>query len=597
MTGAGQDPAVGDATPDYSPGQVYRRLWRYSRTYWLMLLVGVLGVSLDAAMQALFIKFIEPLIDRVFVEKDSAFGLWLAGMIMVVVALRVVGHFAGAYGMEWTGRRVVADLRRELFDSYLDLPARFFDRFTAGQLISKLTYNSEQVANAATDALIAVIRDVMLLLYLLILMLTLNVKLTGVMLLLAPAVAVVVTVISRRFRKISGRIQDSMGDVAHITEEAVVGQRVVKVFQGQAEERERFRAANERNRRLHMRMVATHMASSSLVQISAGLAMVVLMVVSSRPAMLDEISAGTFTAMFFAMVATIPPLKRLTGVQSKVQKGIAAAESIFRVVDDARESDGGALGIERVRGALEFRDVSFHYPDGEGERPALEGVSFVVPAGSVTALVGRSGSGKTTLASLLPRFYTGHGGSVLLDGQALEDYRLEDLRAQIALVSQDVVLFNDSVAGNIAYGALAGAERADIEKAARDAHAMEFIEQLPQGLDTPVGENGARLSGGQRQRIAIARALLKDAPILILDEATSALDSESERAFQQALEEVMKDRTVIVIAHRLSTIENADQVIVLEGGRVIEKGDHDTLLAAEGAYAQLYRTQFGVPAE
>ncbi len=577
----------------YSPGQVYRRLWRYSRAYWPMLLLGVLGVSLDAAMQALFIKFIEPLIDRVFVDKDSAFGLWLAGMIMVVVALRVVGHFAGAYGMEWTGRRVVADLRRELFDSYLELPTRFFDRFTAGQLISKLTYNSEQVANAATDAIIAVIRDVMLLFYLLVLMLTLNVKLTGVMLLLAPAVAVVVTVISRRFRKISGRIQDSMGDVAHITEEAVVGQRVVKVFQGQAEERARFRAANERNRRLHMRMVATHMASSSLVQISAGLAMVVLMVVSSRPAMLEEISAGTFTAMFFAMVATIPPLKRLTSVQSKVQKGIAAAESIFRVVDDERESDGGGEAISRAKGELEFRNVAFHYPDGEDHKPALEGVSFTVPAGSVTALVGRSGSGKTTLASLLPRFYTRHDGEILLDGRPLADYRLEDLRGQIALVSQDVVLFNDTVAGNIAYGALSGADRADIEKAARDAHAMEFIEQLPEGLDTHVGENGARLSGGQRQRIAIARALLKDAPVLILDEATSALDSESERAFQQALEEVMKDRTVIVIAHRLSTIESADQVIVLEGGRVIEKGNHEELLGEGGAYAQLYRTQFG----
>ncbi|KAA9132107.1 lipid A export permease/ATP-binding protein MsbA [Marinihelvus fidelis] len=558
-----------------------------------MLLVGVLGVSLDAAMQALFIKFIEPLIDRVFVDKDSEFGLWLAGAIMVVVALRVVGHFAGAYGMEWTGRRVVADLRRELFDSYLELPARFFDCFTAGQLISKLTYNSEQVANAATDAIIAVIRDVMLLLYLLILMLTLNVKLTGVMLLLAPAVAIVVTVISRRFRKISGRIQDSMGDVAHITEEAVVGQRVVKVFQGQDEERARFKAANERNRRLHMRMVATHMASSSMVQISAGLAMVVLMVVSSRPAMLEEISAGTFTAMFFAMVATIPPLKRLTSVQSKVQKGIAAAESIFRVVDDERESADEGVGVDRVGGELVFRDVGFRYPDGHDERPALEGISFEVPAGSVTALVGRSGSGKTTLASLLPRFYTGFEGQILLDGQPLQDYRLDDLRRQIALVSQDVVLFNDTVAGNIAYGALAGAAREDIEKAARDAHAMEFIEQLPEGLDTPVGENGARLSGGQRQRIAIARALLKDAPVLILDEATSALDSESERAFQQALEEVMKDRTVIVIAHRLSTIENADQVVVLDGGRVVERGDHDTLLADGGAYAQLYRTQFG----
>lgn len=575
---------------DYSPGQVYRRLWRYTRSYWAMFLLGILGVSLDAAMQAVFIKFIEPLIDRVFVDKDAAFGLWLAGMILVVVLLRVIGHFAGAYGMEWTGRRVVADLRRELFDAYLDLPARFFDRFSAGQLISKLTYNSEQVANAATDAIIAVVRDVMLLIYLLILMLTLNVELTATMLLLVPAVAVVVTVVSRKFRKISTRIQDSMGDVAHVTEEAVVGHRVVKVFQGQEDERERFGRANERNRKLHMRMVATHMLSSSLVQISAGVAMVVLIIVSTRPAMLSEISAGTFTSLFFAMVATIPPLKRLTGVQSKVQKGIAAAESIFRVIDADRERDRGTLEIDRVRGEIEFRDLHFVYAGSD--QPTLRDISFRVPAGSITALVGRSGSGKSTLAGLLPRFYSEYEGHILLDGRELSDYRLSDLRRQIALVSQDVVLFNDTVAANIAYGALSGIGREAIERAAQAAHAMEFIERLPEGLDTQVGENGTRLSGGQRQRLAIARALLKDAPVLILDEATSALDAESERAIQKALEHVMLGRTTIVIAHRLSTIENADQVIVLEDGAVVEVGTHQELLERAGAYAQLYQVQF-----
>jgi subfamily B ATP-binding cassette protein MsbA len=576
----------------YAPGEVYRRLWGYTRRYWPMFLVGIVGVSIDAGMQAVFIKFIEDLIDRVFVEKDAAFGLVLAGIIMVTVALRALGNFAGTYGMEWTGRRVVADLRRELFDAYLDQPARFFDRNNAGQLISKLTYNSEQVATAATDAIISAVRDVMLILYLLGLMIYLNAKLTLTMLILAPIVALIVTVISRRFRKISHRIQDSFGDVAHVTEEAVVGQRVIKVFQGQEAERSRFGKANEKNRRLHMRMVATHMISSTTVQITAGFAMVVMMVISSRPAMLEDISAGTFTSLLFAMVATIPPLKRLTAIQGKVQKGIAAADSIFRVIDGDRERDTGSHSVERVKGELEFSNLSFSYDGQDDGRNVLRDISFRVPAGSVTALVGRSGSGKTTLAHLLPRFYGGYKGHILLDGVELADYRLQDLRGQIALVSQDVVLFNDTVAGNIAYGSLAGASREEILKAAEDAYALEFIQALPEGLDTLVGENGTRLSGGQRQRLAIARALLKDAPILILDEATSALDAESERAIQDALEEVMKDRTTLVIAHRLSTIENADQVVVLEEGRLVEAGTHDELLARGATYAQLYQTQF-----
>jgi subfamily B ATP-binding cassette protein MsbA len=574
-----------------TPGAVYKRLWRYTRAYWLMFAIGILGVSLDAAMQALFIKFIEPLIDRVFVEKDAAFGLALAGGILVVILLRITGHFAGVYGMEWTGRRVVADLRQELFESYLQLPATFFDRFSAGQLISKLAYNSEQVAQAATNAIVAAIRDVMLVIYLLAVMLTINARLTAIMLLLAPAVAFVVTVVSRRFRKIARRIQDSMGDVSHVTEEAVVGHRVVKVFQGQEAERRRFQTVNERTRRLHMRMVATHMISSSMVQLAAGLALVILVVIATRPAMLGQISAGIFTAMFFAMLATIPPLKRLTTVQSQMQKGIAAADSIFKIIDAEREIDTGTRTVDRVRGELEFRNVSFSYESSD--KAILQDVSFQVPVGSVTALVGHSGSGKTTLAGLLPRFHAYDSGHILLDGKELSDYRLQDLRRQIALVSQDVVLFNDTVAGNIAYGILADAPRAAIIEAARAAHALEFIEQLPQGLDTLVGENGMRLSGGQRQRLAIARALLKDAPILILDEATSALDSQSERVIQEALQEVMRHRPTIVIAHRLSTIENADQVIVLQNGRVIEAGTHDALLDQGGAYSRLYLTQFG----
>ncbi len=569
---------------------VYLRLWSYTRKYWPMFLIGILGVSLDAGMQAMFIGFVKPLIDRVFVEKDAAYGLWLAAGVMGVVLLRILGFFAGNYGMEWTGRRVVADLRKELFASYLHLPATFYDRNSPGQLISKLAYNSEQVAHAATKAIISAFRDIMLLVYLVILMLRTNAQLTAVLLILVPVIGVVVTVISRKFRKISRNIQNSMGDVAHVTEEAVVGQRVVKVFLGQETEKNRFDRVNERTRRLHMRMVATHNFSSSLVQFFAGIALVVLMLIATRPEMLSQISAGTFTAIFFAMIATIPPLKRLTSVQSQMQKGIAASESIFNVIDTEKEQDKGTHRVERVRGEIEFQNVSFQYDTSH--QPVLDDVSLRFPAGSVTAVVGQSGSGKTTLAGLLPRFYNYNKGHILLDGYELADYQLDNLRKHIALVSQDVVLFNDTIAGNIAYGALEGIDREAITRAAEAAYAMEFIEQLPEGLDTVLGETGTLLSGGQRQRLAIARALLKDAPILILDEATSALDSESERAIQDALKEVMKGRTTLVIAHRLSTIENADQVIVLGAGKVIEQGTHAELLAKGGAYARLYHTQF-----
>jgi subfamily B ATP-binding cassette protein MsbA len=577
--------------PGSPPLVVYKRLWTYTKRYLWMFALGVIGVSIDAAMQASFIKFMEPLIDRVFVGKDSEFGLWLAGVIFLVAITRMVGNFVGVYGMEWVGRKVVADLRQELFNQYVQLPASYYDRFSSGQLISKLAYNSEQVANAATKSVVSALRDILLVILLLGVMLTTNVMLTLVMLLLVPMIGLLVTTVSRRFRKISHRIQDSMGDVSHVTEEAVVGQQVVKVFQGQSAEKQRFGSVNEKTRRLHMRMVATHLASSSLVQLAAGVALVVLMVIATRPSMLNEISAGTFTVVFWAMIGTIPPLKRLTTVQSQVQKGIAAADSIFQVLDTDAEIDTGQYSVERVQGAIEFRKVSFHYESSE--KAVLDEVSFSVPAGSVTALVGHSGSGKTTLAGLLPRFYRYSEGHILLDGHELSDYQLENLRGHISLVSQDIVLFNDTVAGNIAYGALAGATREAIEKAASDAHAMEFIEELPQKLDTAVGERGTLLSGGQRQRIAIARALLKDAPILILDEATSALDSKSEKAIQDAFAQVMKDRTTLVIAHRLSTIENADQVIVLEQGRVIESGTHQELLENGHVYAKLYQTQFG----
>jgi subfamily B ATP-binding cassette protein MsbA len=569
---------------------VYQRLWSYTRRYLWMFLLGIVGVSIDASMQAVFIKGMAPFIDRVFVGKDSAYGVWVAGAVFVITLVRMTGNYAGVYSMEWVGRRIIADLRQELFDRYVSLSATFYDTNSSGELISKLAYNSEQVASAATSSVVTAIRDIMLIIFLLGVMLSINVRLTLVMLLLVPIIGLLVTVISRRFRNISHRIQEMMGNVSHVTEEAVSGQQVVKVFQGQEAEKARFQAVNEKTRRLHMKMNTTYLAGSSLVQLAAGVAIVLLMLIAIRPTMLNSISAGTFTAIFTAMIATIPPLKRLTSVQSRIQKGIAAADSIFQVLDTEPEKDRGSFELDRVKGAIEFKNVSFAYD--RSEKPVLSDVSFTVPAGSVTALVGHSGSGKTTLAGLLPRFYTDYEGHITLDGHELSDYALNNLRSHIALVSQNVVLFNDTVAGNIAYGALAGSSLDAIVKAATDSHAMGFIEQLPDGLDTLIGENGTLLSGGQRQRLAIARALLKDAPILILDEATSALDSESERAIQDALVEVIKHRTTLVIAHRLSTIENADQVIVLDQGKVVEIGTHEELLALDQAYARLYQTQF-----
>ena len=572
------------------PLVVYKRLWSYTRRYRWMFLLGIAGVSVDAATQAIFIKGMEPLIDRVFVGKDSEYGMLLAGIIFLIAMIRMLGNFVGMYGMEWVGRRIIADLRQELFDQYVALSATYYDTHSSGELISKLAYNSEQVAQAATHSVVAAIRDILLIIFLLSVMISTSAKLTLVMLVLVPVVGLLVSVISRRFRKIAHRIQNMMGNVSHVTEEAVVGQQVIKVFQGQETEKQRFRLANEKTRRLHMKMRATHLAGSSMLQMAAAFALVLLMLIATRPTMLNDISAGTFTAIFTAMIASIPPLKRMTSVQSQIQRGIAAADSIFQVLDTDTEVNFGTYQAEEVTGRIEFRDVSFRYESSD--KPVLKNISFTMPAGSVTALVGRSGSGKTTLAGLLPRFYPDYEGHITLDGHELSDYTLDNLRSHVSLVSQQVVLFNDTVAGNIAYGALSGKSREEIIKAATDAHAMEFISQFPDGLETVVGENGVLLSGGQRQRIAIARALLKDAPLLILDEATSSLDSQSERVIQEALTEVVKHRTTLVIAHRLSTIENADQVIVLEQGRLVEAGTHDELLARDKAYAKLYRTQF-----
>jgi len=570
---------------------VFRRLLTYLLRQRLVFGLAVFAVALDALGQGLFFYLLRPLVDNTIVNPNPTFSWWLPGLVMVAVAVRIVGNFGGVFGMEWVGRRLIADVRQELFDRYLRLPASYFDRESSGQMISRVTYNAEQVAQAATTALIGSLRDVFTVTALVSVMLIQSWRLTLAMLLLVPVIGLVVTVISRRFRKISGRIQDSMGDVTHITEEAVNGQEVIKIFGGQDQERTSFKQVSESNRDLHLKLTATQLASSSMIQLAAGLAVILLLVIAASDFMREEVTAGIFMSVLAAMVACIPPLKRLTKMHVVIEKGIAAAESIFDVLDTPVESDPGTFAPERVQGAIEFNDVSFRYPGSDAQ--VLENISLNLNPGSVTALVGRSGSGKSTLVRLLPRFYRLDAGQIKIDGTLLEDFKLDALRQQIALVSQNVVLFNDTVAGNIAYGAKATIKRDEIIEAARQANALEFIERMPRGLDTIIGEDGGLLSGGQRQRLAIARALLKNAPILILDEATSALDAESEQKVQQALDVLMADRTSLVIAHRLATVQRADQVVVLDHGRIVEQGRHDELVErSDGLYQYLHRLQF-----
>ncbi len=570
--------------------RVYKRLLGYTRRWWVIGVVAILGMALDGGALAAFTQKLRPMIDDLFAKKDPYLIFWMPIWIVGIFAVRGIGTFISSYGISYVGRNVVQAMQADVFGAYLRLPAAFFGNEPSGQQISRITYTSEQVAAASTDALKVVVTEGVTVIGMLYVMLSNSAYLSLTLLMMAPGIALVATMVSRRYRQISRRIQGSMGTVTGAVDESVHAHREVRVYGGQQHEAARFADVSHRARRLNMKIATTAASSSTAIQTVAALALALLVYLATRPQVIDGISPGVFVTVLTAMGAMMPSLKRLANVQGTIQRGLSAAEDLFEVIDLPPEQDTGRLELDRTRGDLRFEGIRLQYPRSETE--ALRGVDLHCAPGTVTALVGRSGSGKSTLVSLLPRFQEPSDGRIVLDGQDYRDYTLASLRRQIGWVGQSVVLFDGTIAQNIAYGELAGASDAEIVAAAEAANAMEFIERMPQGIHSPIGQGGGMLSGGQRQRLAIARAILKNAPILVLDEATSALDTESERLIQQALQHLMRDRTTLVIAHRLSTIERADQIAVMDQGRIIERGTHAELIALGGQYAALHRMQF-----
>ena len=569
--------------------ETYKRLLAYVKPFWLPFALAVVGNVIYAAASTGMAAAMEYVIAAI--ENPTAQNrLMLTGMIVGVFAFRGLGTFMSQYFINYVGRQVINALRNDVFNRLMTLPSRYFDDNASGRLVSKLTFNVEQVAEASTNAVTITLREGLTIVGLLSFMLYTNWKLTLIFVTVGPVIGVVVSYASKRFRKISQRIQGSMGDITHVASEAISGYRVVRTFGGEDYEKSRFHHVNERNLKQSLKMAQTQAISVPIIQVLVAVAIAALVWMMLAPEIRGEMTTGQLVAFITAATTMAKPIRQVTSVHAQIQKGVAAAYDVFETIDEPPEQDPGRYAPARVDGTIGFDNVSFRYRDQLDN--VLEGISLDIPAGQSVALVGRSGSGKSTLVSLLPRFYEYTGGDIRIDGHSLKDFSLKALRAQIALVTQNVVLFNDSIAANIAYGALRECTREEIREAAAKAHALEFIDRMPDGLDTMIGDNGVMLSGGQRQRLAIARALLKNAPILILDEATSALDTESERHIQEALETVMRGRTTLVIAHRLSTIEKADRILVMDNGRIVESGKHHELLEAGGAYAQLHQMQF-----
>ena len=576
---------------DESTWVTFKRLWPLISLYKAGLWIAIVALVVNALSDTYMISLLKPLLDEGFGSADSDFLKKMPFIILAMMFIRGLSGFISGYCMSWVASNVVMRIRRQIFNHFMHMPVSYFDQESTGRLLSRITYDSEQVASATSKALVNIVRESASIIGLLGLMFWNSWQLSLVLIVVAPVVAFAISFVSKRFRKISKSMQTAMGSLTATSEQMLKGHKVVLSYGGQKVESERFDNISNHMRQQGMKMVVAQGLANPIIQMIASLALVTVLFLASVDSIKETLTPGTFTVVFSAMFGLLRPLKSLTGVTSDFQRGMAACQTLFELMDMDKEKDDGVIAKEKVDGEIKVENVTFTYPTAEG--PALRNVSFDISSGKTVALVGRSGSGKSTIANLFTRFYDVDSGSISLDGDKVEDYKLPNLRKHFALVSQNVHLFNDTVANNISYASEGKFTREEIEKAAELAYASDFINKMEQGFDTMIGENGASLSGGQRQRIAIARALLQNASVLILDEATSALDTESEKAIQSALDELQKDKTVLVIAHRLSTIEGADQILVIDEGEVVERGTHAQLIDHDGAYAQLHRIQFG----
>ena len=577
---------------DKTTWQTFKQLWPYIANYKIGIVVAVIALIINATSDTLMVSMLKPLLDEGFTYDsiESDFLKMMPVYLIILISIRGVSSFVSSYGLSWVSGKVVMIMRQRVFNHFMSMPVSFFDKQSSGDLLSRITYDSEQVANATSGALVSLVREGASIIGLMTMMFYYSWQLSAILLLIAPIVALGIRHVSKIFRRISNNMQYAMGSVTTSAEQMLKGHKVVLSFGGQQVESERFKLVSNQMRQQTMKLVSAQAIANPVIQLIASMALVAVLILANTDTIREQLTAGTFAVVFAAMFGLMRPVKALTNVTSQFQRGMAACQSLFALMELDTEQDKGKYQVEKVKGNIEFKQVTFTYSGKE--KPAITALDLSIAAGKTVALVGRSGSGKSTIANLLTRFYDIDRGGIYLDGVEVKDYQLTNLRKQFAIVSQNVHLFNDTIANNIAYAAQDKYSTEQIERAAELAYAADFIRSMDNGFDTVIGENGVSLSGGQRQRIAIARALLRDAPVLILDEATSALDTESERAIQAALEALKKNRTVVVIAHRLSTIEKADEIFVIEEGDVVEHGSHAQLLNKEGVYAQLYRTQF-----